>query len=612
MRKIGWNIFFTVIFCGVLLFCIHFEKQTSVTQADITDYLSFVIPDNSELNKEENVSFWRQDDNTCIVFLPSYAELSKVKISVNMPESIFIDGIPLTDGMLCDSYELEKDYNFKIGDYPPMKLKFLQSENVSSMFITTSHDALFKVNEDKSLKERINISIRESNGNLDYATHSYDDQIRGHGNSTWKYNKKAYNIYLDKANSLLNMNRSKDWVLIANALDATNLRNKIIYDFINDVSVEEKIAPSCEYVELYVDGEYLGLYLLCEKIRDVADGYKGNRGYIEVCQNNAISKVDYPEAVINFKNNLFFEIVDSEKYSADLNEKLEKYLYETDKKLYGEDWYEYIDIHSFAVKYLIEEIFSNIDGTNASQYYYWDQNNKKLYTGVCWDYDLTMGDSTWVQWISPYNLYIQNGLWYKQIFDHQEFCDYYKELYKLEFLPVINHYLDEEIQKTYSEIEKASSNNFIRWKSTFEVDSDSPAEMISFLTKHVEFLNSVWVDGDNYCKVTFEGDNKLPIVDLYVPYNTPVNKLPNPSDVGLEGAEWLSGDDKPLDKNYLVTGNLVLHVEKTLDEAATKPIGTASREKHILASIMALLALFVCALYVDYRNNIQKGKLVNE
>ena len=54
------------------------------------------------------------------------------------------------------------------------------------------------------------------------------------------------------------------WNLIANATDGSYIRNKVIRDLAYE-SVEA-YEPQGEYVEVYLNGEYQGLYLLTEAV----------------------------------------------------------------------------------------------------------------------------------------------------------------------------------------------------------------------------------------------------------------------------------------------------------------------------------------------------------
>ena len=104
-------------------------------------------------------------------------------------------------------------------------------------------------------------------------------QIKGRGNSTWNngYNdgkpstlpgdthtrKVPYNIKLSEKADLFGMGERKSWVLLANHMDRSYLRCKLIYDLSANMGM---YYTKSVYVNLMLNGEYMGVYMLCEKI----------------------------------------------------------------------------------------------------------------------------------------------------------------------------------------------------------------------------------------------------------------------------------------------------------------------------------------------------------
>ncbi len=96
--------------------------------------------------------------------------------------------------------------------------------------------------------------------------------IKGRGNSTWSYAqqnrlKKPYKLKLDsKANLLgLGSGSNKHWVLLANVIDHTNMRNELVHKFTKKIGMETTIADTG--VVLILNGEYQGIYELSEHVR---------------------------------------------------------------------------------------------------------------------------------------------------------------------------------------------------------------------------------------------------------------------------------------------------------------------------------------------------------
>nr|MCR5215101.1 CotH kinase family protein [Eubacterium sp.] len=92
------------------------------------------------------------------------------------------------------------------------------------------------------------------------------EYIRGRGTSSWIIpDKKPYKMKFDKGQDLFGMGKNKHWVLLANAMDNTFLRNKITYKLGEELGMD--YVMSSIPVEVVMNGRYYGLYYLCEHVR---------------------------------------------------------------------------------------------------------------------------------------------------------------------------------------------------------------------------------------------------------------------------------------------------------------------------------------------------------
>ncbi len=87
--------------------------------------------------------------------------------------------------------------------------------------------------------------------------------IRGRGNTTWAYEKKPYRIKFAKKTSLLGLAKAKNYVLIANYLDATLMKNAMALRLAQmlDMPFTNHSIP----VNVVLNGDYKGAYMLSEK-----------------------------------------------------------------------------------------------------------------------------------------------------------------------------------------------------------------------------------------------------------------------------------------------------------------------------------------------------------
>lgn len=89
--------------------------------------------------------------------------------------------------------------------------------------------------------------------------------IRGRGNSTWHwYDKKPYRIKLDEKAGILGLAEDKDWVLLADYRDPTHMMNTFV--LVMGKGLGLPFTNHSRYVEVTLNNEYIGLYLLTEQV----------------------------------------------------------------------------------------------------------------------------------------------------------------------------------------------------------------------------------------------------------------------------------------------------------------------------------------------------------
>ena len=89
--------------------------------------------------------------------------------------------------------------------------------------------------------------------------------IKLRGNSSLNSEKKPYSVKLDEKTKLLDMPaEAKKWILVPNMYDKTLMRNLLGYhmSFIFGL----KFTPSCRYIDLILNGNYRGNYMICDRI----------------------------------------------------------------------------------------------------------------------------------------------------------------------------------------------------------------------------------------------------------------------------------------------------------------------------------------------------------
>ena len=353
---------------------------------------------------QERIESWRSDEAEFFVFLPSYADLAKTKLYQNRPGEVTIDGEPIINGMTCENFQWNTPYELTCriaGEFPETRITFMKSDNIPTMYIDTRSGNMDYIHKKKGNEETGKVRLYTEEGKIDYTGNL--DKISGRGNATWRGSsqKNPYNIMLQNAGDLLGMGAAQKWILLANACDNTNLRNKIVLDFAK--AIDLAYSPQGEWVDLYLNGEYAGLYLLCERNEVHPQRVDlSTSGSFLVSTDLEERLVQKKESYIKTDNQMTLRV----RYSAISKEEISTVIQSAENAIVAENgidsttgkyWKELIDAESWAKKYLLEEAFGNLDAGLISQYYYYDGNdsNRKIYAGPVWDYDMCMGN--------PYN-----------------------------------------------------------------------------------------------------------------------------------------------------------------------------------------------------------------
>ena len=202
----------------------------------------------------------------------TYASGSYVSVTLGYAETLTSKGeeVTLSDCGLELGDPSGVTLPVKVGYAVVGTLVFAKSSNIATLSIASSDPVNYGrayIESSKSHSTNGSISLTDADGTIVYDGGL--DQIKGRGNTTWSASKKPYQIKLSKKADLLESsskaNKSKTWVLLANAYDKTGLRNLTAYNLAISIGVSS--AVESRMVDLYYDGEYRGTYQLCEKVQ---------------------------------------------------------------------------------------------------------------------------------------------------------------------------------------------------------------------------------------------------------------------------------------------------------------------------------------------------------
>lgn len=275
--------------------------------------------------------------------------------------------------------------------------------------------------------------------------------VKGRGNSTWRYPKKPYALKLDKKNQVLGMPRHKRWVLLANYIDPSRIRNAFAFEVARQTE-SLPWTPRGEFIDLVVNGEFMGNYYLCEQIRVDPErvaitemGASDNQG--EALTGGYLLELDVAMDEVN----TFYtprrrlpvmvkspddDVMTPEQlaYIGAYFDRIENTIYTTNYLVDGA-YRELIDLESFADWWLVHEICGNGEPTHPKSCYMTKDRGGKLCAGPVWDFDWgTFTSATAEKFVA------NNSLWYYRLLRDPVFIDIVKRkwaalLPKLEAIP---------------------------------------------------------------------------------------------------------------------------------------------------------------------------------
>lgn len=532
--------------------------------------------DGNSGNQKISCYYSRAEDENGIfyIFLPSYANLSELRIDFSGADEVKFHqensnpagdfsvnaGTWLWGDWLKADIVYEADFIKNGQAVENGKIKLMKSENLPAMFVETRSCSLDYLNESKDNREPGEMSLYTETGELEWSDGLV--HMTGRGNETWKFDKRSYSIKLENQANLLGMGQAKDWILLCNVFDDAYIRNKITYDMA--IAAGMVASPESRYMDLYVNGKYHGLYQLTEKVEidkeriDIADLNKKNEAVNRA--NYAVEKLEpaytdrskavylpgipdditggylierdyggkWAETVSGFQTRTLHDCysiinpklasVEELQYISDLFENMEASIAAEDgiNPDTGKSYLDYIDLKSFADKYIVEELSKNEGGGMSSAFYYKpeDSVSKKVFAGPVWDYDKAYARDVYIN-NNPRNLcYLTmkaaSTQLYWHLYKHPEFREKVRTEYKAFFSDYLEELVNGKIDEYAEEIGKSAEMDQIRWKETYEKrEAIHPDYIVNiesireFLQERKRFLDEVWLKDAEICNIEF-------------------------------------------------------------------------------------------------------------
>lgn len=531
-RKIFIIIILTVALTGIVVIIDKYFSRAELKNVDL------ILQGNIKISPWTN-----EEDGNSYYFLPSYVKLEEIHLLIGEGNEITINDKLYHDGDNLSDLSINQSYVMRDQDNIRHNIRFLQSENISSVFVSTASGSMKNVLASKGNSEVIKVTVLDKDGNINLER--TDSKIKGRGNSTWdQQEKKPFVFVFEEPVSVLGMGVSSKWAVLANAFDISEIRNAIVFDTAKEIGLE---TPDYKYVDLYLNGEYNGLYMICQSVDTFTErtDIDGDNYYLFTAEESR--RIEEWGNVIYAGDENLIDVRIPKELHQDEKEKADKIIKNVDTVIArGGNIEDCIDLDSWVKKYLIDEIFENYDSGITSSYFYTRTrtSDSKLYAGPIWDYDNILGNRNAFAGatLNPEILYAdqeyrakdQHVLWYSKLCSNPVFYNALKDTFENVLLPQMEYLIEKGINDRANEISAAKKSNDIRW----HIDTVDEYEYLTdFLSKRIGFLKNIWLNAAKYVEVTYYNASNNIYKRIYVTKDNVLSDEP-------EVMAWFSGSDK--------------------------------------------------------------------
>lgn len=395
--------------------------------------------------------------------------------------------------------------------------------------VTEPEDVIKELSDSTTIMSKFILTDQQTGNNSldDQATLKTHAKIRYRGNSSRFFDKKSYSIHLCKENGsedkqkLVNMASHDEWVLNGPFLDRSLMRNYLCMNVAGQIM---DYAPNVRYCELFVNGEYQGVYLLMETIsrgdgrlnltkpeknRDITsfivrwdragkgDQELDNFSYYTYQSDVSALDVRYPG-----KNSITSGRVN---YINDQISILEKCLYSNDLWEDRNGYTQYLDLDEFAKYFIINEFFRNVDAGRFSTFYYKDMRGK--IKPAVWDFNNACDNYIDYIWDES-GFSLKDAPWFGRLLRDKKFVDAvvinYRQLrkavlsteYLQDYIDQTNYWLKDAIKRNdevYGYVYDLNNYNGMNYLTPVQRNVTSHQDAVEQLKNYIEKRGD-WLD----------------------------------------------------------------------------------------------------------------------
>ena len=600
--------------CLILLLLLTVSYLQTDHEKEFVEGLSFAsVLDGQEIR----IGLWEDgEDGSYYLFLPSCFAKKEIELSLAYEESygkVEIDGAPYAAGDVFRDSGKEREHRIEVkglfgSTYMDKPFKVLVSENLPVMMVTVEdREDLIRLDEfdNKKYIETGTACILDEEGRI--VCSEKLDKFKIRGNLTATLDKRPFTFSFKEPIGLCGMAPAVKWNLLANATDGSYIRNKTVLELANR-SIDA-YEPDGEFMEVYLNGQYIGMYLLTEAVEIGENRLAIDPAYSWFLEMELDFRLEENEPFVVSERGQIFALRNAEGISAGEKSRIENMINDIESALFAQDGVssisgkklsQLIDMDSWAEMWLIQEISGDHDTGIASTFaYVTDKENPFLYAGPVWDFDGTMGNVNTPMFGNPAALVTSAGQsrpagnanqnrWLSAMYRNDEFRKAVEDKYQQIFRGKLEEILDTDIELWADRIRRSAELDGFRWHDKrlewmFTLPKDysvpqgtdyrrfagleSHVNMVKdFLSEKKEFLDKLWIEQVDFCVVEVKNESQALNQDYYqtvyfwVERGTPIADLA--SYETIDGAHFYYVD---ADTGEAVTQDTIIWEDRVLE-----------------------------------------------
>jgi spore coat protein CotH len=328
----------------------------------------------------------------------------------------------------------------------------------------------------------------------DNSAHNFagEVEIRGRGNTTWGAPKKPYRLRFPKKTSLFGYEKARNWVLLANYQDTTLMTNALAFELGRRFGLP--FTPHVTYVDVILNGRYVGNYTLTEQIQVGAGriDINGAGSFLVELDNHYDEEPKFQTPLL--------ELPVMIKHPEDREDSgygfVKDAVNELEAALYSGAYRDLIDMDVFIDYIMINEITRNVDiQFPHSVYLYRDGGeNRKMQLGPLWDFDYGFDYQNGVYFNEFTGMYLDTSFregpgqkFFSRFFEDPRFRAKYKERWNEKYAGIAA--METFIDETAALLEKsrAADSKIYWWKA---LDYKKEIERLKgWWRKRIAYLN---------------------------------------------------------------------------------------------------------------------------